>query len=504
MGETILEMRKVTKRFPGVIALKDVSIELRKGEILAVCGENGAGKSTLMKVLSGSYVAGEYEGEILIDGKPAEMTSVASAERYGIEMVYQEMNMMLDATIAENVFVGNLPGKNGFVNYRRLYADTRKILDDIGLDIEPDTKARSLNSGQMQMLSIMRALSRNPRIMVLDEPTSALTDQETELLMKLMDDLRKRGVSCLFISHRLDEVFRIADRVVVMRDGAFISCREIGSVCEKQLVEEMVGRTIENMYPKEKARIGEEILRVENLSVPHPTMKNKNIVENVGFHVRKGEILGIGGLVGAGRSEMLGAVFGQITKGVKKQVYIGGKKVEINCPGDAIRNGIGFVTEERKKSGFVWVFTIRENLSLASLKNISKGCFIDKKYEKQWVKKMFDRLRVKAPSIETVIVNLSGGNQQKVVLGKWLLEEPQILFIDEPTKGIDVGAKTEIYKIMNELTEQGVAIVMVSSDMPELISMSDRCIVLSNGRITGEFNNEEITQDRVMQAALAE
>ena len=289
-----------------------------------------------------------------------------------------------------------------------------------------------------------------------------------------------------------------------MRDGAFISCREIGSVCEKQLVEEMVGRTIENMYPKEKARIGEEILRVENLSVPHPTMKNKNIVENVGFHVRKGEILGIGGLVGAGRSEMLGAVFGQITKGVKKQVYIGGKKVEINCPGDAIRNGIGFVTEERKKSGFVWVFTIRENLSLASLKNISKGCFIDKKYEKQWVKKMFDRLRVKAPSIETVIVNLSGGNQQKVVLGKWLLEEPQILFIDEPTKGIDVGAKTEIYKIMNELTEQGVAIVMVSSDMPELISMSDRCIVLSNGRITGEFNNEEITQDRVMQAALAE
>lgn len=338
MGETILEMRKVTKRFPGVIALKDVSIELRKGEILAVCGENGAGKSTLMKVLSGSYVAGEYEGEIFIDGKPAEMTSVASAERYGIEMVYQEMNMMLDATIAENVFVGNLPGKNGFVNYRRLYADTRKILDDIGLDIEPDTKARSLNSGQMQMLSIMRALSRNPRIMVLDEPTSALTDQETELLMKLMDDLRKRGVSCLFISHRLDEVFRIADRVVVMRDGAFISCREIGNVCEKQLVEEMVGRTIENMYPKEKAKIGEEILCVENLSVPHPTMKNKNIVENVGFHVRKGEILGIGGLVGAGRSEMLGAVFGQITKGVKKQVYIGGKKVEINCPGDAIRD----------------------------------------------------------------------------------------------------------------------------------------------------------------------
>jgi ABC-type sugar transport system ATPase subunit len=290
--------------------------------------------------------------------------------------------------------------------------------------------------------------------------------------------------------------------VVVMRDGEFIASHDVSGVTQKQLIEEMVGRRIENLYPKEPAPIGEEVLRVENLSVPHPTILHRNIVENIQFTLRRGEILGIGGLVGAGRSETLGAIFGQIQKGVTKRVFVNGREVSIRHPRDAIRAGIGFVTEERKKSGFVWVLTIRENFTLCNLRNLPGRFFIDRGVEREWAGRMFDKLRVRAPSIETVIVNLSGGNQQKVVVGKWLLAEPRILFIDEPTKGIDVGAKAEIYKIMNELTKSGVSIVMVSSDMPELIAMSDRCLVLSNGKITGEFAGSGITQDNIMRAAI--
>ncbi len=499
----ILEMKNVTKRFPGVIALKDVSIQLQKGEILAICGENGAGKSTLMRILSGSYTSRDYEGEIWIDGKPVDFTSVSMAEECGIEMVYQELNMMLDASVAENVYVGNLPGSGIFVDYKTLYADTKKILDTIGLSIDPREKVRGLNSGHLQMLAIMRAISKKPRIMVLDEPTSALTDQEVDLLMQNLNRLREEGVSCLFISHKLEEIFRIADRVAVMRDGEIVSCRPVGEVTEKTLVEEMVGRKIENLYPKTKADIGDEVLKVENLSVPHPTIKNKNIVENISFSLRRGEILGIGGLVGAGRSEVLGAIFGQIVKGVSKKITVFGKEVTIKRPKDAIELGIGYVTEERKKSGFVWVLSVRENLTLACLPELPRRYMIDRQAEKTKAAGVFERLRIKAPSLETAIVNLSGGNQQKVVLGKWLLKEPKILLIDEPTKGIDVGAKAEIYTIMNELAQAGVSIIMVSSDMPELVSMSDRCLVLSNQKITGEFVGSDITQDNVMRAAIS-
>lgn len=504
MSNVILEMKHITKRFPGVIALNDVSIRLCEGEILAICGENGAGKSTLMKVLSGTYTNKDYDGEIWIDGEKKEFTSIHVAEECGIEMVYQELNMMLDASVAENIFVGNLPGKFGFVDYRTLYANTEKILKQIGLHASPKDKARSLNSGQLQMLAIMRALRKNPRIIVMDEPTSALSDVEVDLLMVFLNDLRKQGISCIFITHKLDEIFRIADRVVVMRDGQFISDHLISEVKQETMIEEMVGRKVENLYPKEKVELGDEVLRVENLSVPHPTIQGKNIVEGISFSLRKGEILGIGGLVGAGRSEVLGAIFGQITKGVSKKIYVNGKEVTIRQPKDAIEAGIGFVTEERKRSGFIWVLSIRENLTLCSLKNLPKRFFIDRKEERRRAGEMFDRLRVKAPSLETIIVNLSGGNQQKVVLGKWLLAKPQILFVDEPTKGIDVGAKAEIYKLMNELAKSGISIIMVSSDMPELVSMSDRCLVLSGGHITGEFVNEEITQNHIMSAAIVQ
>ena len=353
------------------------------------------------------------------------------------------------------------------------------------------------------MLAIMRAMRKNPRIIVMDEPTSALSDTETDLMFGFLKSLREKGISSIFISHKLEEVFRIADRVMVMRDGKFISCRPIAEVTEDRLIEEMVGRKVENLYPKVKAEIGEEVLRVEHLSVPHPTISNKDIVHDICFSLHKGEILGIGGLVGAGRSEALGAVFGQYTRGVRKEVYVNGKKIDIRHPKDAIKAGIGFVTEERKRSGYVWIFSVLWNLTLCSLRDLPRKYFIDKKTEREKASGIFERLHIKAPSLDTIIVNLSGGNQQKAVLGKWLLAQPRILFMDEPTKGIDVGAKAEIYKLMNELAMEGYSIIMVSSDMLELVSMSDRCIVFSNSRISGEFTGSEITQENIMKAALS-
>ena len=504
MRETILEMRHVTKRFPGVIALNDVSIDLRKGEILGICGENGAGKSTLMKVLSGSYVSKQYDGEIVIEGKPMEFTCVDDAQRAGIEMVYQEINMVMDLSVAENIYVGNLPMKGAIVDYNTLYANAKRDLDHIKFDVDPRTIVRSLNSGQMQLLSILRACAKNPKILIMDEPTSALTDQEVDILMELLDDLRDQGVAIIYISHKLQEIYRICNRVTVIRDGQVISTNDIDKVKEQTLIEEMVGRKVENLYPKEHVEIGEEVFRVEHLTVAHPTIKGRNIVEDISFSLKKGEILGIGGLVGAGRSESLGAIFGQYRKGVHKEVYIRGNKVKINNPKDAIKCGIGFITEERKLTGYIGMLSIRENMSVASLPKLSGKIFMNRAREREETEKEFEVLRVKAPSMETKLFQLSGGNQQKVILGKWLINDPEILFIDEPTKGIDVGTKADFYKIMNELTKRGVSIIMVSSDMPELIAMSDRVLVISDRKITAELINEEISETNVMRAAIQE
>lgn len=506
MNESIvLEMRHVTKRFPGVLALDDVNLNLKKGEILGICGENGAGKSTLMKVLSGSYTNKEYEGEIIIDGEVQKFESVAMAQKAGIEMVYQEMNMMLDGSIAENLFVGNLPGKGGFVNYPKLYADAKELLDQVKLDLDPSKPVRPLNSGQMQLLSLMRAVAKKPKILVLDEPTTALTDSEVEIMMELLNRLRDSGVSCIYISHKIGEIYRLCDRVLVLRDGHTISCYDINDVAESTLIEDMVGRKVENLYPKSShVDESQEVFRVEHLYVPHPNIRGRYIVEDISFSLKKGEILGIGGLVGAGRSEILGAIFGQYNKNVKKEVYVNGEQVAINSPEDAIKCGIGFVTEERKRNGIIWMLSIRENISVASLDQLSNGIFMDEAKEKDAVQKLSDKLRIKAPSLETKLVQLSGGNQQKVILAKWLLNNPQILFIDEPTKGIDVGTKADFYSLMCDLTASGVSIVMVSSDMPELVSMSDRCIVISNGHITGELNKKDINEVNIMKAAIAE
>ena len=499
----LLEVKNVTKRFPGVIALKDVNICLNKGEILGVCGENGAGKSTLMKVLSGAYPACTFEGELHLDGQPVVFNKVADSQAAGIEMIYQEINVLLDGSIAENIFVGNLPMKGMFVDYKKLYADTAELLKLAKMEyLSPKQHVRPLNSGQMQMISLLRAYVKNPRILILDEPTSSLTDKEVDTLMEILAGLRERGTSSLYISHKLDEIYRICDRVQIIRDGQTINNYPVTSVDRNTLVEDMVGRKVENLYPKKETKIGEEILRVEHVSMPHPTKPGKMIVDDVSFSVHKGEILGIGGLVGAGRSETIGAIFGQYNKGVTKEVYIKGKKVDIKSPADAIKLGIGMITEERKLTGIVPMMSIRENIALASLPKLSGKVFINKKKIAEEAKKQFDYLKVKAPSMETKVYTLSGGNQQKVILGKWLTAAPEILFVDEPTKGIDVGTKADFYTLLGELASQGVAIVMVSSDMPELVSMSDRCLVLSEGRLTAELKKGEITDKNVMKAAI--
>jgi len=337
----------------------------------------------------------------------------------------------------------------------------------------------------------------------LDEPTSALTNTEVDQLMDILKELKSKGVSCIYISHKLEEVYRICDRVLVLRDGHVVGCHDINEIDEQTLIEEMVGRKVENLYPKVQVDIGDEIFRVEDLVVPHPTIKGKNIVDHISFSLRRGEILGIGGLVGAGRSEILGGIFGELTDGVKKRVFIEGKEYNINSPVDAIKAGIGYVTEERKLNGLVLMLSVRDNTYLASLDELpTKGPFIDNKEENKRTLEIFNRLSIKAPSIHTIVNNLSGGNQQKVVLSKWLIKNLKILFIDEPTKGVDVGARAEIYTLLGELVRNGISIVMVSSDLPELISLSDRVIVISNGHITGEFCKPDITEEAVMRAAI--
>ncbi|MDO5331763.1 MAG: sugar ABC transporter ATP-binding protein [Bacillota bacterium] len=502
--EHTLEMRHVTKRFPGVLALNDVSLHLKSGEILAICGENGAGKSTLMKVLSGMYTSSQYDGEIWFDGKKVEHMDVKTAREIGIEMVYQETNVFLDGTVMENLFVGNLPGKGKFVDYKELKEKSQALLDEVGIKVKPDSVCRPLSSGQLQLLSIARARVKKPNIIVFDEPTSALTESEVELLFGLIRKMQKEGVGIIYISHKLDEVFALADRVMVIRDGECISDRDIKETDNDKLIGEMIGRTMTDMYPHDPSPATDEVvLSVKHLTVPNPTATDLNIVEDISFDLHRGEILGLGGLIGAGRSESLGAIFGQYKEGVTKEIYLEGKKVEIKEPDDAIKLGIAFVTEERKRNGFVWLLPIYQNISLISLRRLLPHKFlIDFKAEWEQAKTMFDRLRVKAPSMNTLAGTLSGGNQQKVVLGKWLVTNPKILFIDEPTKGIDVGTKAEFYEILRELTKQGISIIMVSSDMPELVNMSDRILVLSSGKIQGELTGEHRTQKEVMELAI--
>lgn len=500
--DVILEMKHITKRFPGVLALDDVTFNVYKGEILALCGENGAGKSTLMKILSGSYPESSYEGEIFVDGVKCHFEVPAESEQAGIGMIYQEISMHLDMTVAENIFIGRWPMKGKQVDWNKMNSEAKKYLQLVGLSIEPNGILRYLGASQQQLVSIARALSKNPKILVLDEPTSPLTQRESDLLFKILHSLKEKGIACILITHKMDEVFQNADRVTVLRDGKSINSYPLEETSEKQIITDMVGREITNFYPKEKVAIGETILEVKDFSVPHPSIFGKRIIDNVSFELHAGEILGIAGLVGAGRSELVNAIYGKDPK-LSGEVYVKGEKLKIKSPADAIKGGIALLTEDRKKDGIVAGMTIRENITLPFLKRISQAGVINRKREQEIAEKYFKELEIKAVNVEMLLQQLSGGNQQKAVLGRWIARNPQILILDEPTRGIDIGAKYEIYKIIVELARQGKGIIMISSELPELLSMADRIMVIADQKIRGIVDAENVTQEKIMELSAA-
>ncbi|WEK55549.1 MAG: xylose ABC transporter ATP-binding protein [Candidatus Cohnella colombiensis] len=497
----VLEMRNITKEFPGVKALNDVTFTVKKGEVHALCGENGAGKSTLMKVLSGLYPTGTYEGDILINGQEKHFHKIKDAEEAGIAIIYQELALAKDLSIGENLFLGKEPARFGIINWEHLYKESEKWLHEVGLTISPEHVTGSLGIGKQQQVEIAKALSKNANILILDEPTAALTEQEVEILLDILREFKQRGVTCIYISHKLNEVFEIADSITVLRDGMTIGTYPINEVTEDKVISLMVGRELKERFPRIEAEPGEVVLKVTDYSVMNPDVPGKKVVDNVSFEVRKGEIFGIAGLMGAGRTELVMSLFGSYLGQNYGSVEIDGKPVKIKNTQHAIREGLALVSEDRKKYGLVLGMDIKSNVTLASLKSISPGGVINHNQEIKSGNSFIDSLKIKANSVETIAGTLSGGNQQKVVLGKWLMTSPKILILDEPTRGIDVGAKFEIYNIMNDLIRQGVSIIMVSSELPELLGMSHRIMVISEGKKMGEFDADEATQEMIMTAA---
>lgn len=498
--QKVLELKNISKSFGKVTVFQNINLDLYKGEILALVGENGAGKSTMMNVLGGIYKAGEYEGEIVVEGNKCEFQSANDSKQAGIEMIHQEISLHTELTVAENVFMGNWKESKGLVKWKTLYEETQKYLDMVHLDIHPKTMVYNLSTSQQQLLSIAKALVGNPRILLFDEPTSALTESDADNLMEIIRRLSKNGISCIYISHRLEEVFALADRIAVLRDGNLISVRAKEEVNIDAVIEDMVGRKMDEMYPKKQVAIGDVCMQVENITVAHPYIKNKNVVEEVSFEVAAGEILGFSGLVGSGRSETMNAIFGSLKKATGT-VILEGRELSIHSQKDAIEQGIGLVTEDRKKSGIIAPMCLRENMTISSLKTISRHGLLHKHKEKKLAQEYYDKLSVKAGGIEDNIMNLSGGNQQKIVLSKWLMKDIKVLILDEPTRGVDVGAKVEIYNIITELARKGVAIIVVSSELPELLGMCDRIIVLGRGKVWGNIARKDFSQERIMRAA---
>jgi ribose transport system ATP-binding protein len=494
MNEAILKMQNICKRFPGVKALDEVNIEVFRGEVVALAGENGAGKSTLMKILGGVYQPDE--GEIFVDGQSVSIRNVNEAAKYGIGFVHQELNVLDNLTVAENVFLGREPKIFGFlVDRQKINSDADIYLKRLGLNISPKTPLEDLSIAQQQMVEIAKALSLNAKILILDEPTSSLTLTETEKLLSVIKDLRNQGVSIIYISHRLGEIKEIADRVVTLRDGKNAGLLQREEINHDAIVKQMVGRDIERFYKPPIKIEDSTMFEVEDLRT------NRYPNKTVSFKINKGEIVGFAGLVGAGRSETAQAIFGVDPSSVGK-IAIEGHSTKISSAKDAIKNGIYLVPEDRRNTGLILDFAIRENITLASLRKYSEGILVSRTAESKVSKEMCEKLNVKTPSIETNVGNLSGGNQQKVVLAKWLSLNPKLLIFDEPTRGIDVGAKAEIYQLMRDLAEKGVAIMMISSDMEEILGESDRIAVMHEGRITGILSREEASEEAVMKLAV--
>ncbi len=497
----LIEMRNIVKEFPGVRALDGVSMTLEAGELHALVGENGAGKSTLMKVLSGVYPHGTFEGELLIDGQSVNFGGIRDSEGAGIAMIFQELSLIKEMTVGENIFLGNEPSSLGVIDWSRLYHTASNLLSELHLPIDPRVKAGTLGIGQQQLIEIAKALSQNARILVLDEPTAALTESEVETLFGILKKLRQRGVGLIYISHKLDEVFRMADRITVLRDGKTVATTPASETNKDRVISAMVGRDVRDIFPESEHELGEIAMSVRNATAFSSDAPDKKVVDDVTFSVRKGEVLGIAGLMGAGRSELLMTIFGAWPGRHSRLVEIDGREVLISSPADAIREGIGFVTEDRKRYGVILEQTVLDNMTLAGLKTLSGRFVTNRTREAIAVGGPMRVLRIKADSPLTITGTLSGGNQQKVVLGKWLLTNPKVLFLDEPTRGIDVGAKQEIYAEINKLAKTGLAIVLVSSELPEVLGLADRVLVLHEGRVTGEFTRDQATPEKVMAAA---
>ena len=493
MGEVILRMEGIDKSFPGVHALDHVNLEVKKGEVHALMGENGAGKSTLMKVLTGIY--SKDEGIILYEGKEVEFTNPREAQKEGIIIVHQELNMLNHLTVAQNIFIGREPRKRNIIDDAKMNDDARKLFERLHIDIDPTENMGKLTVGKQQMCEIAKAISHEAKVIVFDEPSAALTESEIEELFKIIRDLKNKGMGIVYISHRMDEIKVITDRVTVMRDGGYVGTLITEECTKDDIINRMVGRVIYE-EPKIKSAVAKNapvVLKVENMNAG-------KLVRNISFELRKGEILGFSGLMGAGRTETARALFGADPK-ESGNIYVNGIKVEIKNPQDAVKHGIGYLSEDRKRYGIIVDKTVAENSTMASLDDYRKGFFINKKKEKKIAQDYVESLKTKTPSVDELVVNLSGGNQQKVVIAKWLVKNCDILIFDEPTRGIDVGAKSEIYHLMNNLVAEGKSIIMISSEMSEVLRMSDRIIVMCEGKQTGEINIEEATQERIMRAA---
>jgi inositol transport system ATP-binding protein len=489
---TILLMENISKSFPGVKALSDVQLTVRKGTIHALMGENGAGKSTLMKVLNGMYAPDS--GQITFQGQPVTIATTEAALKLGISMIHQELSPIPHMTVAENIFLGREPlGKFGLIDKRKLNSDTKVLLDRLEIDINPATLMKNLSVANKQMVEIAKAISYDASLIIMDEPTSAITEREVVHLFSIIRTLKEKGVGIIYITHKMDEVFQIADEITVLRDGNYIATVPASQTNRDNLIAMMVGRELTAMFPKEEAPIGEVVLSVRNLT-------RKGIVEDVSFDLRRGEILGIAGLMGAGRTEVIEGIFG-IHKIDTGEVTINGKQTQINSPVDAIKNGLALLTEDRKLSGILGVLPVRDNMMIASLMNYEKRGFLDKRLIESTCKQEKGRLNIKTPNMDQLIKLLSGGNQQKVLVSRWLLTAPDILILDEPTRGIDVGTKAEIHKLMCKLAQDGKAIIMISSELPEILGMSDRVLVMHEGRVGGIFERKDATQESIMQAA---
>jgi D-xylose transport system ATP-binding protein len=502
-NDVILEFKNVTKKFPGITALDNVSFSIRRGEIHGICGENGAGKSTLMKILAGVYPWGTYEGQVLYDGRELKLEnrSIRQATEEGIAIVYQELTLVPSITVGENIYLGKEPVEFGFINWHKLYADTQQVLEKYHLDVPARSIVRHLGVGRMQMTEIAKALAENARILILDEPTSALAEAEIEQLMEILRGLKQHGVTCIYISHKLEEFFQITDTVTVLRDGKTVITQPTEKLNTETLVRNMVGREMTERFPEGHRKPGEVILEVEDLHALDPEDPDYEVLKGVTFNLRRGEILGIAGLMGSGRTELVMTLFGEYGKVNRGKIKMEGREITIHNSREAMLHGISLVPEDRKRHGLVLIQSILRNISLANLGRFSSFLRINDTAELKESMDFAKSLAIKASNLNAQADSLSGGNQQKVVISKWLMSKPKVLIMDDPTRGIDVGTKYEIYKIMNDLSEKGIAIIMISSDLEEVLGMSDRVMVMHEDRSVGTLDISEATEEKIMALA---